>query len=179
MFRVVAVWLFLSLRLINIVTGQSQACIDAQAALNQNSECQQAFTSFNIETDTGDDPLCSGTCRNLLDNIANNCPDSAVSRVACTCTYSSCKPLHLHMQEAIGLMLSLACTSVTGPPTLLPDTPQCTQATQALALNQQCRDGFVNINNPEGVQILCGHQTCRNLLLIFLTNCPNQVCCLH
>ena len=78
---VVSALCFLSLYLVNTVTGQSQACINAEVALNQNSECQQAFMSFNIETDTGDGPLCSGTCRNLLDNIASNCPHRAVSRI--------------------------------------------------------------------------------------------------
>ena len=75
---VVAVSVFLCLQSVEYVSGQDQACLDAQQALTSNSECQQAFLSFDINTNTGSGPLCTGICRSLLENYRDNCPDEAV-----------------------------------------------------------------------------------------------------
>ena len=76
---VIAVSVLLCLQSVEYVSGKDQACLDAQQALISNSECQQAFINFDISTNTGSGPLCTGTCRSLLENYRDNCPNEAVS----------------------------------------------------------------------------------------------------
>lgn len=79
---VVAVSILLCIHSVDYVSGQgeqTQACLDAWQAINSNAECQQAFANFDPSTNTGSSPLCSGTCRSLLEGVRDNCPAEVVS----------------------------------------------------------------------------------------------------
>ena len=84
---VVAVSVLLCLQSVDYVSGQDQACLDAEQALTSNSECQQAFISFDINTNTGSGPLCTGICRSLLESIRDNCDSQEVSHFWCLYIY--------------------------------------------------------------------------------------------
>ena len=75
---VIPVSTLLCLQSLDCVSGQYQACTDAEQALFSNSECQQAFLSFDVSTNTGSGSLCTGTCRNLLVGVRDNCESQAV-----------------------------------------------------------------------------------------------------
>ena len=67
--------LFGLLALVQLVNGQlpSQACTDATIALGTNTACTTAFAAG-----TDANVLCMETCRDLFDDIINNC-DAGVS----------------------------------------------------------------------------------------------------
>ena len=79
---IVAVSILLCIHSVNYVSGQggqTQACSDAWQALINNAQCQQAFDNFDMSTNTGSSPLCSGMCRSLLEGVRDNCPSEVVS----------------------------------------------------------------------------------------------------
>ena len=84
---VVAVSVLLCLQSMDYVSGQDQACLNAEQALSSSSECQQAFINFDISTNTGSGPLCTGTCRSLLESVRDNCPSQAVCHVVMLFVY--------------------------------------------------------------------------------------------
>ena len=51
----------------------SQACLDASQALAASTSCQAAFGS--IATAASDSPVCSGTCRMLIEDVYDSCGD--------------------------------------------------------------------------------------------------------
>ena len=85
---VVAVSVLLCLQSLDCVSGQNQACTDAEQALFSNSECQQAFLNFDVSTNTGSGPLCTGTCRNLLESVRDNCQGESEAVCHCMCIYT-------------------------------------------------------------------------------------------
>ena len=74
---------------------QTQACSNAWQALNNNAECQQALTNFDPSTNTVSGPLCSGTCRSLLEGVRDNCPAEEVSLLFSLCLLLCCVALYL------------------------------------------------------------------------------------
>ena len=61
------------LAFVQLVNGQvpTQACTDAIAALGRNTACTAAFG-----TGTDVTAICMGTCRNLFNDIIDNCGDA-------------------------------------------------------------------------------------------------------
>ena len=61
---------FVVLVFVQLVNGQvpTQACVDATTALGTNTACTTAFATATDAT-----VLCMGTCRDLFDDIINNC----------------------------------------------------------------------------------------------------------
>ena len=67
---VFSLFIFAFVQLVN----SQQACLNATAALTANIACN---TAFAVGTDAS--TLCMGTCRELFNDIIDNCNDSVSS----------------------------------------------------------------------------------------------------
>ena len=61
-------------------TVKTQSCGEAVSALNDNSECDEAFQAFNSNT-TSKNPLCTGECLDLVSSMAFECGEEYVSQL--------------------------------------------------------------------------------------------------
>ena len=68
------IFVIISLAFVQLVSSQSQACTNAISALRRNTASTDAFAAGR-----GSDVTCTGTCRNLIDDIISNC-DASVSQ---------------------------------------------------------------------------------------------------
>ena len=58
--------------LLQLASGQDAACTNAATAFTTNAVC------FNGFTNADGDVICSGTCRNLIDDVLAACQDDSV-----------------------------------------------------------------------------------------------------
>jgi len=75
---------------INFVSclGPSQDCINADEALADSTDCENAFNS--IAAAASDSPVCSGTCKSLIEDVLDNCPSKVhfnITMYTCTDTF--------------------------------------------------------------------------------------------
>ena len=61
-------------------TVKTQSCGEAVSALNDNSECDEAFQAFNNNT-TSESPLCTGECLDLVSSMVFECGEEYVSQL--------------------------------------------------------------------------------------------------
>ena len=72
-------FLFTLLGLQMVSTGRHQSCDDAQEALDNNSECQEALDTFDVNNTTSDSPLCTRPCHHLVNTLLVKCDEEFVS----------------------------------------------------------------------------------------------------
>ena len=135
-------------------------CGMAQAALAANTDCVTGSTNAST--------ICMGTCRNLIDDIINNCNASvsepkylaiAIATAKRPIIYLQC---YLQIASNFNASISVLCNGNTGD--------ACTTAQTALATNAGCAAAFATADTSA---ICMG--ACRSLFDDIISNCDAAV----
>ena len=79
--------------------GNGHDCEHAEEELADNSECQEAFESFNLNTTTAESPVCKEPCYKLVKNLLEKCDEQMVSCIhTCKINHACANALTLHQK---------------------------------------------------------------------------------